>query len=88
MNRDYIDVAANAQIDRRERLLRDVIRSGGIDNWSHLHSHGHRFPTVKSAVLSGYLTETRAYHYEVTDAGRWYIDSLAVASQKCGGENA
>ena len=76
MKRDYIDVGVNAQIDRRERLLRDVIRSGGKDTWSHLFSHGHRFPTVKSAVSSGYLVKIRADHYEITDAGRSYVDSL------------
>ena len=63
------------QTDKRQALLRDVIRSGGKDNWSHLHSHGHHFPTIRSAVNSGYLSEPRRYHYEITDAGRSYIDS-------------
>lgn len=76
MNRDRIDAAAHAQIDRLTYLLRDVVRSGGKDRWSHLFSHGHRFPTVRSAVKQGYLQEATAYHYELTDAGRWYLDSL------------
>lgn len=79
MKRDRIDVAGIAQIDRREALLRDVIRSGGRDRWSHLFSHGHKFPTVRSAVRDGYLTEFCAYKYEITDAGQWYIDSLAIS---------
>lgn len=55
------------QIERMASLLRDVRRSGGVDNWPHLASHGHVYATVQSAIRRGYLRETRAYHYEVTD---------------------
>ena len=55
------------QIERMAALLRDVQRSGGVDRWSHLHSHGNSFSTVKSAVARGYLNETLAYHYKLTD---------------------
>ncbi len=55
------------QIERMAALLRDVQRSGGGDRWSHLHSHGHKFSTVQSAVVRGYLIEAMAYHYTLTD---------------------
>ena len=55
------------QIERMGALLRDVKRSGGKDHWSHLHSHGHSYSTVTSAVLRGYLREIGAYRYETTD---------------------
>lgn len=55
------------KMQRMAALLRDVQRSGGVDRWSHLHSHGHKFGTVQSAVVRGYLIETRAYHYKLTD---------------------
>jgi hypothetical protein len=54
----------------RLAVLRDVIRSGGTDHWAHLHSHGHHFSSVKACVIRGDLTRIRAYHYEITKAGR------------------
>lgn len=66
------------QIERMASLLRDVQRSGGRDNWPHLHSHGHRYSTVMSAVTRGYLKVMNgtAYEYELTDDaaafGVWY----------------
>lgn len=74
MKRASIDAAVLAQLERRDALLRDVIRSGGKDRWSHLHSHGHKYPTVLSAVRCGYLSQPRYYHYEITDAGRASVD--------------
>lgn len=76
MRRPRIDVAAHAQLDRRTSLLRDVVRSGGKDLWSHLHSHGHKFASVKHAVNYGYLNETRPYEYEITDSGKRYLDEI------------
>lgn len=55
------------QIDRLAALLRDVERSGGKDRWSHLHSHGHSYSTVRSAVLRGYMQEATAFEYSLTD---------------------
>jgi hypothetical protein len=69
MRRPSIDKAALAQLDRQSALLRDVIRSGGKDRWSHLFTHGHRYPTVRKAIRDGYLSEPRPYHYEITQAG-------------------
>lgn len=69
MKRPRIYQAAHAQFDRKVRLLRDVVRSGGKDTWSHLFSHGHKFPTVRLAVNHCYLTETRPYHYEISESG-------------------
>lgn len=82
MKRDNIDAAIIAQINRQEALLRDVIRSGGKDRWSHLFSHGHKFPTVRSAVSRGYLKEISAYEYEVTPEGRWLVDSAFDAMRE------
>lgn len=76
MKRERIDSAIHAQLNRRTSLLRDVDRSGGFDCWSHLHSHGHRYPTVRSAVSQEYLNETRPYHYEMTYAGRQYLADI------------
>lgn len=60
-------IRTGEQIERLASLLRDVKRSGGKDRWSHLHSHGHKWATVKSAVLRGYLSEPQYCHYVLTD---------------------
>lgn len=78
MQRANIDEAVLAQIGRRDALLRDVIRSGGQDRWSHLFSHGHKFPTVRAAVRHGYLTEQHAYHYEITPDGRAVLQNSSI----------
>lgn len=75
MRRERIDSAIHAQINRMIALLRDVDRSGGVDCWSHLFSHGHRFPTVRSAVRQQYLS-ANGYHYTLTDSGRRYLADL------------
>jgi len=79
MKRPRIDVAIHAKLDRRTSLLRDVVRSGGRDRWSHLHSHGHRFPTVLSAVRDGYLKAEPSYIFEITEAGERYLSDLETA---------
>ena len=79
MRRPRIDAAAHAQLDRRTSLLRDVVRSGGKDRWSHLHSHGHKFASVKHAVNLGYLKEFEAYKYEITEDGERYLADLEAA---------
>lgn len=76
MNRQYIDQAVRRQLARLEAVLRDVQRSGGKDTWSHLFSHGHAYPTVRSAIKQNYLTEPHAYHYELTPSGRQHLDAL------------
>jgi hypothetical protein len=75
MRRERIDAAIHAQIDRMVSLLRDVDRSGGSDRWSHLFSHGHKFPTVRSAVRQEYLSAD-GYRYRLTDSGRQYLADL------------
>jgi hypothetical protein len=64
---------SDAQLARLASLLRDVARSGGKDRWSHLHSHGHKFQTVNSALRQGYLREPQSYNYELTEDGRAYL---------------
>jgi len=59
-------MAMSQQIERMASLLRDVQRSGGKDRWDHIHSHGHLYATVRSAVVRGYLREPSRYHYEAT----------------------
>ena len=59
-----------AQQDARIAILRDVLRSGGNDKWSHLHSHGHHFKQVQACVNRGDLLQDRPYRYVLTDAGR------------------
>lgn len=76
MERERIDRAIRNQLDRRTHLLRDVVRSGGRDRWSHLQTHGHHFPTILSAVRNGYLKVEPSYIYEITDAGRSYLDDI------------
>ena len=64
---------AGQSIERMAALLRDVRRSGGKDRWSHLHSHGHSYSTVRSAVARGYLREPQSYNYELTaDAAAFF----------------
>lgn len=75
VRRERIDVAAHAQLDRLTGLLRDVVRSGGKDRWSHLHSHGHHYATVLSAVRQGYLN-FMGLGYEISDSGKRYIDEI------------
>ena len=84
MIRPRIDRAIHAQLDRRTALLRDVVRSGGKDCWSHLFSHGHRFPTVRSAVGECYLREPIAYHYEITQSGKRYLADLDEQAMRTG----
>jgi DNA-binding PadR family transcriptional regulator len=79
MRRPRIDVAIHAQLDRRTSLLRDVERSGGRDRWSHLQTHGHRFPTILSAVRQGYLKAEPSYVYEITDSGKQYLADIEIA---------
>lgn len=79
MQRPRIDVAAHAQLDRRTSLLRDVVRSGGKDRWSHLHSHGHKFASVRHAVNYGYLKQVAAYEYEITESGERYLAEIEAA---------
>lgn len=54
---------------RARAVLRDVLRSGGQDRWSHLMSHGHNYATVRSCVKRGWLAEPMAYSYEITVSG-------------------
>lgn len=54
---------------RARAVLRDVLRSGGKDRWSHLMSHGHNYATVRSCVKRGWLAEPMPYSYEVTFTG-------------------
>lgn len=60
--------------DRNKAVLRDVIRSGGNDCWSHLTSHGHSFSTVWACVRRGLLSAPSRYKYEITKAGREEAD--------------
>lgn len=75
MKRERIDVAVHAQLDRRTSLLRDVVRSGGKDRWSHLHSHGHYRATVLCAIRDGYLNFA-GLGYEITDSGKRYLNEI------------
>ncbi len=75
MKRERIDAAIHAQLDRRTRLLRDVVRSGGKDRWSHLFSHGHHHATLLCAVRQGYLNFA-GLGYEITESGKRYLDDI------------
>lgn len=66
-----------AQQDARHAILRDVLRSGGRDHWSHLHSHGHHFKQVLAAVNRGDLEPLGPYEWRITPAGR---NALSAAS--------
>lgn len=81
MRRERIDVAIHAQLDRRTSLLRDVVRSGGKDRWSHLHSHGHHHATVLCAVREGYLNFA-GLGYEITDSGKRYLDEIEAEQMR------
>ena len=80
MQRPRIDRAIHAQLARLTSLLRDVERSGGKDRWSHLHSHGHKYPTVNSALRQGYISEPQSYCYELTESGRSYLLDIDEAA--------
>lgn len=54
----------------RIEVLREVERRGGVAKWSELHRRGLHYMSVSAAVLRGDLREVRAYHYEITPAGR------------------
>lgn len=81
MRRERIDVAIHAQLDRRTSLLRDVMRSGGKDLWSHLKSHGHHHTTVLCAVRQGFLNFA-GLGYEITDSGRKYLDEIEAEQMR------
>lgn len=76
MERERIDRAIHAQLDRLTSLLRDVDRSGGRDTWGHLWSHGHAYATIRSAINQEKLREIKTYHYALTDAGRQYLADI------------
>lgn len=59
-----------AQQQARLAILRDVIRSGGRDRWSHLHSHGHHFKQVLACANRGDLEQLGPYEWRITSAGR------------------
>ena len=80
MQRPRIDRSIHAQLDRLMSLLRDIERSGGKDRWSHLSSHGHKYPTINSAMRQGYVRQPQPYHYELTDAGRSYLRDTEEAA--------
>jgi hypothetical protein len=80
MKRNRMDIAANAQFDRKLRALRCVDRSGGVARWSHMHSHGHKYPTIRSLVSAGYLIKRRSYEYELTKKGRSFLSDVNAAS--------
>lgn len=73
MNRPNIDAAGLAQLARKDRLLRDVIRRGGSMTWPGLFERGHKHPTVRLCLREKLLTETTRHHYEITQAGRDHI---------------
>lgn len=60
---------SETRVVRARSVLRDVLRSGGKDRWSHLMSHGHSYATVRSCVKRGWLTEPMLYSYEITFSG-------------------
>lgn len=64
----------NSAGERRACLLRDIARSGGIDRWDHLRSHGHSAMTILAAVRRG-LVRNEAPKFILTDDGRAAIDS-------------
>ena len=65
----------------RIAILRDVVRSGGKDRWSHLHSHGHHFKQVMACVHRGDLKSSVSYEFEITDAGRAALASTEGAKR-------
>lgn len=81
MKRPRYDVAINAQLDRKTSLLRDVVRSGGRDKWSHLFSHGHKYPTVLCAVRQGYL-RFHGLTYEITEQGESYLADIEATRMR------
>lgn len=85
MNRERIDRAAIAQFDRALSALRCVERSGGKDRWSHMFTHGHKFPTLRSLVAKGYLNEPNPYHYEMTDEGRRFLSDVDAHAMRRAG---
>ncbi len=70
MERAHIDQAILAMLDRQDAVLRDVVRSGGRDNYTHLRSHGHHHATIRRCLKIGYLTEQRLGVYELTKDGQ------------------
>ena len=82
MKRPYINQAICRQLARQEYVLRDILRSGGRDNWDHLKSHGHAFASILALIREG---EVRALNisrrrFEITAAGRRHIAQLDFAS--------
>ena len=76
MRRPSIDAAGLAQLARKDRLLREIIRRGGSMTWPGLFERGHRHPTVRLCLREGLLTELSPRHYEITQAGRDTITEL------------
>jgi len=61
---------SEAQQTARLAILREVVKSGNLDDWAHLHSRGHHFKQVMACVRRGDLEMLRPYHFRITPAGR------------------
>lgn len=74
-----MSAASVAQWNRMAALLRDVERSGGIDTYAHLLSHGHHPLTIKSAVYREMLTWTSPDNrYRMAHDGRNFLVAQRV----------
>jgi hypothetical protein len=76
MSRPSVDRAALAQLERKDRLLREVILRGGSMTWPGLFERGHKHPTVRLCVRERLLREPTRHHYEITQTGRDTIAQL------------
>lgn len=64
------DGAIGRMFNRRDALLRDVARSGGIDTWDHLKSHGHHHATRSACIRWGLLAYDSKGRLRLTADGR------------------
>lgn len=64
------DTWALAQVLRADAVVRDMARSGGVDNNVHLRSHGHHSSTIQSLIRRGEVTSfPMSGSLELTHAG-------------------
>jgi len=73
-----------AQQSARLAILRDFVRSGGTDRWSHLHSHGHNYMQVQACANRGDIARDSSYEWRITDKG---LSALSRSTPTTGGHD-
>lgn len=76
------DIAIETILFNERALLRDILRSGGRDNYDHLKSHGHHHSTIRRAIHIGFIKEPEPRRYRLTKAGRVQLNLIGAPGRQ------